>query len=88
MSTHDYFRMRTWGHDYTWRPDPGSGGRTGTATGWGPDTGGSIVEGDHLLLRNGDRSSRYRVESVSYYSDPKDMWTARLRHEPAQEQQT
>lgn len=75
---HDYTK-RTWGHDYTWTPDEGSGGHTGTAIGWGFG-----IEVGHILLLEGPNKKHtpYRVEEISYYKEPPDMWKARLRYEP------
>jgi len=75
--THDY-RRRYWGHDYTWRPDPDSKGHTGSAIGWGA----GISEGDFLILAGPDGGgSPYRVVSIRYFSDPKDMWEAKLEYD-------
>lgn len=42
--------------------------------------------GDYLILRNGDRSSRYQVKSVDLCMnvDPPTMWMARLAFAPRQ----
>jgi hypothetical protein len=75
--THDYSGPRRgFGHDYSFTP--ADGGRFGHATGWGR----GIQAGDFLLLQNGDRSSRYRVVEIGYYSDPPDMWRAQLAFAP------
>jgi hypothetical protein len=67
--THDY-TVREWGHDYTFTPV--EDGRRGQVVGWG--TG--LQDGDYLLLRNGDGSTRYRIKRVAYFRDPEDMWRA------------
>lgn len=84
--THDYGPgTRGYGHDYTWEPE--SGGLRGHAIGWGTD----ISEGDYILLERSDGTgarllsdgrTRYRVVSISYYMDPKDMWSATLEFAP------
>jgi hypothetical protein len=75
--THDYSGPnRGWAHDYTFTP--AAGGLWGDMTGWGP----GIREGDFLLLDNRGRSSRYSVETISYYVDPPDMWQARVAFAP------
>jgi hypothetical protein len=73
--THDY-TTRRWGHDYTF--DPIKGGQRGTALGWGR----GLRDGDYLLLQNGAGSTRYRIERVSYFADPADMWKAELAFDP------
>ena len=75
MRTHDYTE-RYWGHDYTF--DPIDDGMKGHAMGWG--TG--IEVGDYLLLQNGSDSTRYKVDSINYYADPSDMWSAELSFAP------
>ena len=65
--THDYTR-RYFGHDFTITPI--DGGMRAKLMGWG--TG--IRKGDYLILPNGERTTRYRVDKVKYMLDPKDMW--------------
>ena len=69
--THDYAR-RNWGHDYTFTPI--EDGQRGHMIGWGR----GIKPGDYLILSvlGTNRTTRYRVVSVDYKSDPPDMWTA------------
>jgi hypothetical protein len=75
--THDYSRSRRgWGHDYTFKSV--DGGQRGEMTGWGR----GIREGDFLLLDNKGRSSRYRVDEISHYMDPDDMWSAKVSFAP------
>ena len=79
-TTHDYGPgHRYWGHDYTFTPT--AGGQRGRAMGWGQ----GIRTGDYLLLANGHRSTRYRVESIEYMLDPDDMWAADLVFAPRTE---
>jgi hypothetical protein len=75
MKTHDY-TYRYVGHDYAFEPI--GGGRRGKATGWGE----GIQQGDYLILQNGERGTRYRVESIRYFDDPPDMWSAVLSFAP------
>jgi hypothetical protein len=76
--THD-FTVRCWGHDYTF--DPVEGGLRGKAMGWGD----GLQDGDYLLLRNGEGSTRYRIERVRYFSPQGDMWKADLIFAPRTE---
>lgn len=76
-------------HDLTQRDyafTPRDQGQRGSISCW---SGRKPREGDYLLLRNGDRSSRYRVESVDLCMnvDPPTMWMARLAFAPRQEVQ-
>lgn len=41
--------------------------------------GQGINKGDYLILFSGSNTMRYQVESIDYYSNPPDMWTALLR---------
>lgn len=74
--THDYTR-RSWGHDFTIMRIEDKGQRLGVS-GWGH----GIEEGHFLILPNRDKSTRYRVDKITYYSDPPDMWTADLSFAP------
>lgn len=75
--THDYSGPnRFWGHDYTFTPI--DGGQRGTVMGWGSN----IRTGDYLLLQNKERSTRYRVDEISYQMDPPDMWSAKVTFAP------
>ncbi len=75
LRTHDY-TSRCWGHDYVFRPI--DNGQRGDLTGWG----NGIRRGDFLLLQNGTGSTRYRVERITYYPDPPDMWEASVTFAP------
>ncbi len=75
MTTHDYTK-RYWGHDYTLEPI--NQGKKGHMMGWGR----GIKKGDFLLLENGDDSTRYKVDSINYRSDPPDMWSANVTFAP------
>ena len=74
--THDLTRQ-----DYAFRPrDKGQRGWLSTWSGRKP------FVGDFLLLKNGERSSRYRVVSVDLCLnvDPATMWMAELEFAPRQ----
>lgn len=75
--THDYTR-RCWGHDYTFTPI--NGGKRAELTGWGY----GIAKGDYLILPNKGCTTCYRVDEISYYSDPPDMWRAKATFAPRQ----
>ncbi len=73
--THDYTR-REWGHDYVFNPV--EGGLKAHAMGWGY----GISKEDFLILQNGDGSTRYKVDEIQYFTDPRDMWSAKLSFAP------
>jgi hypothetical protein len=76
--THDYTRpKRRWGHDLTYSLIDAGGLRL-KASGWG--TG--ISKDDYILLSNGSDETRYQFESISYYGNPHDMWSAMLVYAP------
>lgn len=77
-TTHDY-TLKTIGHDICWS-ERGiiGGGAQLHAQGWGM----GIEQGDFLILRNGDGTTRYQVEKVEYYRDPADMFSVELRFAP------
>lgn len=74
--THDYTR-RVWGHDFT-ITQVFDGGLKLAMCGWG----NGISKGDFLILPNGDATTRYRVKSIEYYSNPPDMWKATAEFAP------
>lgn len=61
-------------------------GQTGGIACWTVPPGGKPHAGDWLLLRNGDRSTRYRVTKVDicWNVDPPTMWMADLEFDPRQ----
>lgn len=74
--THDY-SWRAWGHDYVF--DPVDGGQQGKMMGWGL----GISDGDYLILQDPKGgTTRYRVVSIRYLGDPKDMWDAEVEFAP------
>lgn len=76
--THDYTR-KTWGHNYEVMAVK-RGGMELRLCGWGH----GIKEGDYLILENGSGSTRYKVESIAYRTDPPDMWFANAVFAPRQ----
>lgn len=76
MKTHDY-TDRSWGHDYFILGVIDMGQEL-IAGGWGE----GVQTGDHLILRNGEGSTRYLVKSIKYEYDPTDMWYATLKFAP------
>jgi hypothetical protein len=46
--------------------------------GWG----NGIRPGDYLIIANKDNTTRYKVDTIKYYSDPPDMWAAKLSFAP------
>lgn len=80
--THDYTN-RFWGHDYT-ITEVIDGGKKLRAMGWGL----GIRRKHFLMLQNKESSNgvtRYQVDKIEYFDDPRDMWRAILRHAPRQE---
>jgi hypothetical protein len=76
MNTHD-FTDRSWGHDYTISAIYNDGIDI-DAAGWGL----GIKKDDYLILRENYRTTRYQVLEIEYRSDPRDMWFAKLRFAP------
>lgn len=70
------------GYDYAFRPE--DAGQRGHISCWTVPPGGKPRAGDWLLLRNGDGSTRYRVEAVDlcWTVDPPTMWMADLVFDP------
>lgn len=75
-TTHDYTKCG-WGHDYCIHKIV-DGGRQLHMSGWGR----GISAGDFIVLTNGSRTTRYRFETVDYYADPNDMWSATVSFAP------
>lgn len=82
-TTHDFSRS-TWGHAIS-SFDPQDGGQSAHAIGHGH----GIKSGDYLILShpNGG-TTRYAVDMIEYYSDPRDMWRARLVYAPREAQRS
>lgn len=74
---HDYRKgHRGWGHDCTYRPDDNDP-MVLHVTGWGR----GIEEGDVMLFTGPTGgTSPYKVESLRYFWDPKDMWSMQARY--------
>ncbi len=69
--THDYTQYSS-NHDYIF--EIAEREKCGYMTGQGR----GINPGDYLILSSGSNTCRYQVESIDYYSNPPDMWIARL----------
>ncbi|HEJ7283097.1 TPA: hypothetical protein SMF87_004549 [Serratia marcescens] len=77
---HDYTRPnRRWGHDIHYSLMDQNGHRL-RAGGWGE----GIEQGDYILLTNGPDTTRYQVESIDYFVDPRDQWSGILAFSPRQ----
>jgi hypothetical protein len=65
--------------DYAFTPR--DGGQTGWISCW---TGKKPMPGDYLILRNGDRTTRYEVTKTDLCMnvDPPTMWMSDLRFAP------
>jgi MioC protein len=69
-------RSRYWGHDYTWTPE--EGGLKGRLTGWHTPR---LRKGDFVVIGK-DEGSRYRIDEIEHYSNPSDMYTAKVSFAP------
>lgn len=77
--THDYRNhKRRLGHDLAYNVLPDD---CLAATGWGH----GLKAGDYILLSNEDSDTRYSIVKIKYYSDPTDMWQAKLQFAPRPE---
>jgi len=70
MKTHDY-TICSWGHNCEVSSIK-DGGHTISLHGWGK----GIQDGDFILLKNGEDSTRYKISDIKYKFDPHDMWFA------------
>ena len=77
--THDY-SIKEWGHNYQITSYEDDGHKLRMA-GWGY----GIKDGDFLIVKNGDGTTRYKIDSISYQSDPPDMWFASTTFAPRDE---
>lgn len=70
-------------YDYAYRP-VGPRGHSGHIACWTVPTGGKPRPDDLLILRNGERTSRYRVRAVDDCEnvDPPTMWMADVDFAP------
>ena len=76
--THNYTH-RYWGHDFTFSPETPEA--PAHMMGWGE----GIIKGDYLILPNAEKTTRYLVVDVKYFSDPPDMWSADVMFAPRME---
>lgn len=76
--THDYTMCR-WGHAYNIMEVIDGGQRLKVC-----GHGHGISEGDFLIMSKGTGETRYRVDAISYFTDPGDMWSADLAFAPRQ----
>jgi len=74
--THD-LSSKTWGCNYNVMQIHDEGMRV-DLTGWHS----GIKNGDFLLLKQTNGTTRYLVESISYCSNPVDMWFATASFAP------
>ena len=75
-NTHDYTE-RVWGRDYSIMSIE-NGGLNLSLSGWGH----GIKSGDYIIIKNGESTTRYLFDTISYYSNPSDMWNATLTFSP------
>jgi MioC protein len=74
--THNYTERR-WGKDYSIIAIE-DGGLSLALSGWGR----GIRSGDYIIIKNGDDTTRYMFDTISYHSDPSDMWNGTLTFSP------
>ena len=41
-----------------------------------------ISQGDYLILKNGEDTTRYKVDHINYLGNPGDMWSASATFSP------
>jgi hypothetical protein len=69
-----------WGHSIGMQTGGTTQGDAGTWIGHGPRSGVRMCTGDQIAVTMGSgRVGLFRIESVEYYSDPRDMWRAVAR---------
>ena len=76
--THDYARLRCWGHDFTIRAVK-KGGKRIEGSLW---TQTPLRVGDYLILPNGAESTRYKVTHVEWVSSVGDMYHYEAKFDP------
>ncbi|GJE47364.1 hypothetical protein GOFOIKOB_0386 [Methylobacterium tardum] len=74
--THDYSRPR-WGHACNTLRVIEEGQHL-RVSGFGH----GVSAGDYLILPNDGETTRYRVDTIRYQDDPRDMWFADLTFAP------
>ena len=77
--THDISR-KSWGCNYNVM-EFRDGGMSVDLVGWRS----GIKNGDFLLLKQDDGTTRYLVESIRYESNPSDMWFASVSFAPRED---
>lgn len=80
--THDYTK-RYWGHDYAILRVENEG-EILRMMGWGY----GLEAGDYLILSNGGDTTRYRIQTVEYKSNPRDMWSITAVFAPRETKET
>ena len=75
-NTHDYTNTG-WGHDFTVLNIEDNGLSISLA-GWGM----GLSDNDFIIIKNGAGTTRYRLDSVEYKSNPSDMWFASASFAP------
>ncbi len=68
---------KDWGNNYNVMSITDSGYKL-SLVGWKS----GISNGDYLILKNGNDTTRYVVEDISYFGDPVDMWKAEVSFSP------
>lgn len=76
MMTHD-LSSKSWGRNYNVMNIIDNGMQI-SLCGWYS----GIKTGDYLLLKQGDGTTRYLVDSIRYAGDPEDMWFAEASFAP------
>lgn len=82
MKTHNYTN-RAWGHDYIITKVE-NGGLQISLMGWGI----GIKPNDYILLvsqsseKGTNPDTRYQIDSIEYFPDPLDMWSAKAIFAP------
>ena len=79
VQTHDY-SARCWGRDYTFHPRAGSDGCEAEMLGWGC----GLSAGDFIIIQ-GEKpghTTRYKIDEIEYFGNPKDMWKAKVHFAP------
>jgi hypothetical protein len=74
--THD-FSAREWGHNYNILDIKNEGLEINIA-GWGR----GLSNDDYIIIRNGDDTTRYKLDAIEYEHDPSDMWFASASFAP------
>jgi hypothetical protein len=76
MDTHDY-STREWGRSYSILGTEDEGLQL-RLTGWGR----GISADDYIIIKNGDGTTRYKIDNIKYERDPADMWFAEASFAP------